>query len=351
MFQGINDSDKSKLILAAINAGVIILVYLVFKYCLVLVAPFLIGIIITLAIRRPIYFLKRKFRIPLPMGTVIVLFMCLVAVAWFVVYVGSRFVLEVKSFLANYELYYGIAVNRICDVCYHIDEMFGFANGKTYEMVENGIVTTVNKAADEMIPVVVEKSLNVITSMVVWGGGIIIVFTVIFFAIRDIDRQIQNVKSGPYGKWFNIIFGKLSYFGGAYIKTQLIIMCITGVICTAAMFIIGNGYPIMVGILIGLLDALPFFGTGTVLIPWTLLSLVTGNFIKAAVIFTAYCLCYVIREILEPRLMGGHMGIHPLIMLITMYAGILLFGILGFILGPAAYIITSEIMKYLRQVI
>lgn len=351
MFQGINDRDREKLILAAIGVGVTLAVYFIFKYCLVLVAPFLIGIILTLAIRKPVYFLKRKFKIPLPVGTSLVLLGCFGVGAWFLVYVGSRFVLELRKFLINYDLYYNIAVNKVCDFCCNVDEVMGFNIGKTYTMVERSIVNTVNTAAGDMIPKVVEKSVNMLSSMVMWGGGLIIVFTVIFFVIKDLNVQIENVQNGPYGKWFRIIFGRLSHFGASYIRTQGIIMGITGLICTVTMFIIGNGYPFMIGILIGLLDALPFFGTGTVLIPWTLICLVSGNFVKGAILFTAYCLCYVIREVLEPRLMGGHMGIHPLVMLVTMYAGILLFGIFGFILGPAAYIIVSEIMKYLRQVI
>lgn len=351
MFQGINDSDRKKIILAGISVGVTLAVYLIFKYCLILVTPFIIGLLLALAVKRPVFWLKRRFRIPVIFGTILVLLIFVGTGACFIIYVGSRFVAEMQKFFGHYDLYYGIAVGKICDMCCNIDEMFGFVDGRTFEMVENGVMTTINKVSSEAIPVLAEKTVNALSSMVIWGGGAIIAFTTLFVIIKDYEILEKKVKEGANSKWFRILFGRLSYFGGAYVKTQLLIMGITAVICTSTMYLIGNGYPVMIGILIGLLDALPFFGTGTVLIPWTLICLVTGNFINGAIIFTAYCLCYVIRELLEPHLMGGHMGIAPLIMLMTMYAGILLFGLFGFILGPVAYILVSEIMKYLRIVI
>lgn len=351
MFGGINENDRKHLILAAICTGVTIMVYLVFRYILFLVAPFLAGLILTVLIKKPVYFLKRKFKINPIIGTVVVLIVIIGVAVFLLSYVGGRFMYEMKKFMVNYNLYYGIVTGKICDMCCDVDNLMGWAEGRTYAAVERNISNTISMASDNILPSIMENSADVIAAVVIWGGGIIIAITAVFFIIKDIDKMFYWVKRGPYNKWFRIIFGKLSHFGAAYIKTQLVIMGITAVICTIAMFAIGNGYPVMIGILIGILDALPLFGTGTVLIPWTIIYLVSGKFLKAAVIFTAYCICYIVREVLEPRMMGGHMGIHPLIMLISMYVGVLLFGIMGFILGPAAYIIIGEIMKYLVRVI
>lgn len=351
MFGGINDNDRKKLILAAMCVGVTIAVYLVFRYILFLVAPFLAGFILTVLIKKPVYFMQKKIRINPIVGTIIVLIVIIGISAFFLSYVGGRFVYELKKFMQNYDLYYGMLVDGMCDMCGNVDRMLGLADGRTFAAVERNISNTVAMASDNVLPSLMQNSASVISKVVIWGGGIIIAITAVFFIIKDVDKMFYWMKRGPYNKWFRIVFGRLSHFGAAYIKTQLVIMGITAVICTIAMLLIRNGYPVMIGILIGLLDALPLFGTGTVLIPWTIIYLLSGKFLKAAVIFTAYCLCYVIREILEPRMMGGHMGIHPLLMLITMYVGVFLFGIMGFILGPAAYIIIGEIMKYLRQVI
>lgn len=351
MFGGINENDRKNLILAAMCIGVTIIVYLVFRYILFLVAPFLVGILFTILIRKPVYFMKRKFKLPPVIGTIFVLTAIIGVVAFFLSYVGGRFVYELKKFMKNYDLYYDMAQEKAYDICCDMDRMLGIPMGKTFATVERNVSNTVAMASDNVLPSIMENSADVISAVVVWGGGIVIAITAIFFLIKDIDRIFGWIKGGPYQKWFRIVFGRLSHFGAAYVKTQLIIMSITAIICTIAMLLIQNGYPVMIGVLIGLLDALPLFGTGAILIPWTIIYLMSGKFIKAAVIFTAYCLCYVVREFLEPKMMGGRMGIHPFVMLVSMYVGVLLFGIMGFVLGPGAYIVISEIMKYLRMVI
>lgn len=351
MFGGINDSDKKTLILAGLCAGVTGIVYFFFKYLLYLVAPFLIGLILAVLISRPVSFMNKKFRIHPVIGTVFVIAVFAAIFSFWLTYVGTRFVSEIKKFIINYPIYYNSAIDSVCDMCCRMDNTLGMTDGWTYALVERNVTRTISQAADNMLPSLMENSAGFISAVVMWGGGIVIAITSVFFMIKDVDKMADWVNNGAYSKWFRILFGRLSHFGAAYLKTQFIIIGITAVICTLAMYFIGNGYPIMIGILIGLLDALPLFGTGTILIPWTIIYLFTGKFYKGAIVFTAYAVCYVIREILEPKMMGGHMGIPPLVMLVTMYIGILLFGILGFILGPAAYIIIAEVTSYLRKVI
>ena len=119
-------------------------------------------------------------------------------------------------------------------------------------------------------------------------------------------------------------------------------MAMTMAICTAAFFLMGSSYALLAGIGIGLLDALPVFGTGTVLIPWALLSAVQGHPGKAAVLAALYLVCYFLREILEARMMGGVAGLSPLETLMAMYAGLRLFGLAGLFLGPAGLLIIRE---------
>ena len=351
MFGGMNDNDRKTLILAGLCVGVTGIVYFFFKYLLYLVAPFLVGLILAILINKPVSFMNRKFKIHPIIGTVFVIAVVAGIFSFWLSYVGTRFIFELKKFMMNYPIYYDKAIDSVCDMCCRMDTTLGMDDGWTYALVERNVTRTISQAADNMLPSLMENSAGVITAVVMWGAGIVIAITSVFFMIKDVDKMTDWAKNGAYSKWLRILFGRLSHFGAAYLKTQLVIMGIVAVICTLAMYLIGNGYPIMIGILIGFLDALPLFGTGTVLIPWTVIYLFTGKFYKGAIVFTTYAACYVIREILEPKMMGGHMGIPPVVMLITMYIGILLFGLLGFVLGPAAYIIIIEVTAYLRKVI
>ena len=94
---------------------------------------------------------------------------------------------------------------------------------------------------------------------------------------------------------------------------------------------IGNPYYILGGIGIGVLDALPIFGTGTALVPWSILLLFKREWGHALILFGLYLLCYFLREFTEAHLMGKKMGLSPLETLAAIYVGLQLFGLLSLI--------------------
>lgn len=351
MFSGMNDRDRKSLIWAGICVGVTGGVYLFMRYALIFVMPILIGLLITLLIAPCVRFLYRKFHMPRILSTVLLLCVLILILALILWYVGGQFVKELSKLMVNYDWYCGCVLGNVCDWCENVDQTLGLQEGKSYEVVMNNVANMTQDFERNFVPSLMAKSAGMVEQLVSVGGGILIALTAVFFLIRDIDYLEDWAKNGPQSKWVRLLFGRLYHFGTTYLRTQLILIGITAVLCTMALFIIGNGYPILIGIGIGFLDALPLFGTGTVLIPWTLLYIFSKKFYKAAVLFTVYCVCYIIREVLEPKMMGGKLGIPPFVMLITMYLGIVIYGLMGFILGPATYIVICEIMRYVNKVL
>lgn len=351
MFDKLSEKDKKNFILALICVGVTAVVYFVFKYILILVAPFLLGIIFTLMIKRPVLFLHKRLHLPILIGTLISITVVVGIIICALSYVGGKFVIELKSFMTSYDFYYNKFICELNNTCCSIDETFGMEKGITFSAVESNLSSTISKTSENIIPSVFHRLKGWFSNVVLGFTAIFIAITAIFFLVKDIDKMILWARNGPASKWLRIAFGRLSHYGSAYIKTQCIIMSITAAVCTLALFMINNSYPFMIGILIGIMDALPILGTGTVLVPWIILLFVSKKIYKAIVLVAAYIICYIVRQFLEPKLMGNQMGIPPLIMLITMYAGFLVFGVLGFLLGPAAYIIITEIMKYFYDIL
>ncbi len=351
MFQRISEKDRKNFIIALICVAVAAVVYFVFKYILILVAPFLLGILFTMMIRRPVEFMKRKLHIPVGIGTFLSLCVITAVLTLALWYVGGKFVAELKNFIASYDIYYQMLIDKISVTCCTIDDAFGLRSGCTFEALESNINQTVSRTSENIIPSVMKQLLGLCSDFALCFTAAVIAVTSVFFLIRDMDEISCRIKCAPASKWLRIAFGRLSSFGAAYIKTQLIIMSITAGVCTFALFLIGNSYPLMIGILIGILDALPILGTGTVMIPWIVILLISGKIYRALVLVAAYIICYIVRQFLEPKLMGSRMGVHPLVLLITMYAGFFVFGIFGFVLGPAAYLIVTEVVKYFYNIL
>jgi predicted PurR-regulated permease PerM len=102
-------------------------------------------------------------------------------------------------------------------------------------------------------------------------------------------------------------------------------------------------YFLPLALLIGIVDALPVFGSGTILVPWAVIRLLLGDIKMGVGLLLLWGLCTLNRQLLEPRLLGQKLGMSTLLTLFLMYVGYQLFGLFGFILGPVGYLIGKEI--------
>ena len=134
-----------------------------------------------------------------------------------------------------------------------------------------------------------------------------------------------------------------------YIRAQLIIIGMVMASCIIGLFLLKNPYALVVGVLIGLCDALPFLGTGTVFIPWIILTVFQGKYALAAGYAAIYIVCSIIREYVEPKIVGKGLGVHPLAVIIAIYVGICLFQTWGIVLGPLSALLISHTYQQLTE--
>ena len=123
-----------------------------------------------------------------------------------------------------------------------------------------------------------------------------------------------------------------------YLKAYSILMILTFFEVFIGLSAIGVDYAFLMALGISFLDILPVFGVGTVLVPWAVFSFFTHNFSRGIGLVILWGAVTVIRQIAEPKIVGGTIGLHPIVTLIGMYVGFKLFGIVGMFLAPAAII-------------
>lgn len=136
-----------------------------------------------------------------------------------------------------------------------------------------------------------------------------------------------------------------------YVKAQLTIMLITlteliiGFFILEWLGILKLEYTFVIVFLIAVLDALPVFGTGAVLIPWAVYGVIVGEFPLAVGMLVIYLVCLTVRQLIEPKIVGESLGIHPLITLLSMYVGLKTVGVGGFILFPLLAVLIIQLVK------
>lgn len=122
---------------------------------------------------------------------------------------------------------------------------------------------------------------------------------------------------------------------GKYLKAYGLIILITFTELLVAFTVLRVDYALLLAAAVSLIDILPVLGTGTVLIPWALFCLfVTRNMYLGVGLLIAYVVITVIRQIIEPRIVGGYIGLHPLATMVAMFAGLRFFGVVGMLILP-----------------
>lgn len=136
---------------------------------------------------------------------------------------------------------------------------------------------------------------------------------------------------------------KLGNMIKTYLKTQTIILICISITAIIGLYLGGTEEGWFYGILAGFMDFLPFIGTGIVLIPIGVVSFLKGRIGSGVIILLTYVACVIIREFLEPRLLGNGMKFSPVAILISVYAGVIYYGVGGVILGPVTLLILVEL--------
>ena len=291
-----------------------LLLFLFLKYIFPLLSPFLLAYLTVYAFYPLLYKLEVKWKIKktitmfLVLGILVIIILSLI---WVIIAISGGSVEETLPHILEWK-----------------DRLF---------------LTSGNAILHDLLPEILKNTVSYIQKVfpVLAYIGIYLIATILM--AKDFDGLMSKVhKIGALDSFMDIV-GKILRTAGMYIKAQMILIIIIMGICIAGFYCIGITSPILLGILAGILDALPFIGTGIVLIPTSLLFFLEREIMKGVICLFIYIVCIGVRELLEPKLVGKGLGILPVILLISIFAGIKLFGVAGIVKGPLGIVLYKNI--------
>lgn len=307
--------------------------YVSVRFLLIYLLPFLIGLLLTVAVQRPAAFLSGKFSVRkghCALFLVVCLYLIIAAILFAIIYFAGIFVSQL------------------------ISGNGGFIDGITIQL--ESITDSVNRLLSKIPPPIAElipqTSGNLVNELTAYLSGLTkraasaapmfittSVVTVVgsCYIAKDYDRfkdSINSILSVRVKKAIKetkqIFHEKIVRLFWGYGK----LLCITFAELSIGLFLLKVPNALLISAAIALLDLLPVFGTGTVLVPWAIVSVISGNYYFAAGIAVLYVIILIIRNAVEPRMIGKQIGLHPLIALICVFIGLKLFGIIGMVLLP-----------------
>ncbi|PAK54195.1 sporulation integral membrane protein YtvI [Paenibacillus sp. 7541] len=207
---------------------------------------------------------------------------------------------------------------------------------------------TLGTAVTELISGIFNGILQVIYSLPNLGTILIVVLLSAFFLSNSWERHNRTLlKAVPdmVRKPMSTIVSDLKKALFGFAKAQLILISITGVIVVIALYALGVKSALAIGLLIGLVDLLPYLGVGIVLVPWSVYCFMTGNLPLAIGLTVLYSVILIVRQIMEPKVLASSVGLDPLAALFGMFVGLKLFGFLGLIIGPVSLVILDAFRR------
>lgn len=157
-----------------------------------------------------------------------------------------------------------------------------------------------------------------------------------YFFTAERDKLIAGMKEHmPEGiqNSVGMVLGDLKHVVGGYFKAQLKIMVVVYLILLVGLLILRVDYVLLVGFLIAFLDMLPFFGTGTVLGPWAIIKILSGDYKMAIGLIVLYAVTQVVRQVIQPKIVGDSIGMNPLLTLVFMFIGYKFYSVIGMIVA------------------
>lgn len=340
---------RKKLELVGLTVLLVILACVFIKYIFPLVWPFILAYGLAVIISPVVRFLRDKLHFHKNTATAVTLVAVLSALSVGIYYLVDAIVGQIMAFAYKWPEYQEKFLSYLRNFCGIMENSFHMKRGVVYEHVCDGMDSFVLSWQDKIMPLLMNNSLQ--TIMVLFDVVIVIALTVmaVFYMARDIDKIRKVSRKNIFYKELVYIKGLISRILKAYVRSQVIIMSVVAAICAIGLAMVGNDYNIVIGIIIGVFDALPLIGAGTILVPWSIVYIFIGEYMKAAILFVIFIICYLMREFLEPRLMGQRIGMTPIATLISIYVGYKLFGFVGMIAGPLVYVMIREVLEKVSE--
>ncbi len=324
-------------------------VYLGFKYILPLILPFLFAYFLAWIIRPSTEFLYRKLKMPRIIGGILSLSVVLAVLGTALYYLFHTLLKQTIMLIRNIPIYAEAITGKLDYLCSGCDRAFGLMKGTMRGVMDDNMEHMVDHLKTNVMPGITQRTISFIIWIIAITGIFLIILISAVLIVKDLPDFHRKYGNSDFYRDVHKVTNKLADAGVAYLRSQLIIMVIVAFCSVLGLTILKNEYALLIGLIIALMDALPILGSGIVYIPWSIIMLINGNIFAAAILVTTFLVCQILREILEPKLIGNRIGIKPLFTLIAMYVGVNLFSIAGFVLGPIGLIIIITVVKVMNE--
>lgn len=328
------------------------LVYCGLKYAMPLFMPFVVAFGIAFVLKPVINKLSEKTPLSRKVSAILVLTLTYLVLITLLVLLGVRLGIFLGNLFTNLPAYYKNTIepafntlgNTLDDFVARLDpailtfldsasESLSNAISSVISAISSWAVNTLGNIASSLPWIIVATLLSIIASYFF----VVDYYKVTVFLTKQLSERGRHILFVIKDFFVNVLF--------KFLRAYFILMCITFAEVFIGLLILQVPGALWIAVLTALVDILPIFGSGTIMWPWAAYCLITGDYFRGIGLVVMYVAITIIRQSIEPRIVGKEIGLYPLLTLICMFVGARLFGFWGMFGFP----ITLTILIHLNR--
>ena len=333
-----------------LSLGILIILYKLSIFYM----PFLVAFILALILEHPIRYCMKKFHLKRRTSSIIIFLITIMVITGVLVWGISTLISEASNLMQGVNNYIDKAYNQIQNISSQIDIQRLHLPDKVEKAIEssgdeffNNIGFWVKNTLTKLIDILMQiPTIAIYTS---------ITLIALYFMCVDKIYMLDEIEHHLPSNWTRKLSSHLKEIissVGNYIKAEFILVAVSFIISLIGFYIFNIigltiKYPLLIALGIAFVDALPILGSGTIMLPWAVITATEGKMDFAIALLILWGIMSVVRQFIEPKLISNKIGIHPIFTLVSMYTGFKIFGIWGMVLGPIILIILRNIFSTL----
>lgn len=319
------------------------------RYIIASVLPFFIAFILAGLLEPAVLYFQNKVRLPRTTAVIVVLSLVLIVGGYTGTLVTAKVLSELVDMSSQANAYQRTIMSLSTEL---VDKLTEATDEELLPTpVQTALLDAIKNVSERGSAFTVSSIESILGAFVALPSAIVVIvvtFISTYFISKDRSAISQGLVQLAPERWrdqLRTAQDRIVVDMTGFLKAQILLLIITMAISAIGLYFVGNRYWMTLAIVTGILDLIPMVGPGFLFLPWAAINLLLENPSLAVQLVIIYLAIFVVRQALQPKILGDSIGAHPLLMLVALYAGIVSFGVQGFIIGPVVVIIVRALFN------
>ena len=333
----------------AIILGVVVLLT---RYALGVLMPFIVALLVSLLLKPAVAFFNERFKIPRSIAGIVLVVLFYALVGFLLTIIGVQLFAAAKSFFLLLPSLYTNTIAPWFDHLFVSLQAFAEKLDPSTTAAYNAVASNINTSLGQAVVNLSKGVVGWVTNLTLKTPGFLLKLLITVIATMFLTADFPRIKAFVMRQLpvriCDLLHNARVQLGRtlwSYTRSYAIILTMTFLEIAVGLLLIGVKNAFGIAILIALFDILPVVGSGLILLPWTIFTLFSGNLPVGIGLGVLYVVVIVVRQIMEPKIVGDRVGLHPLVTLLSMVLGTYLFGGIGLLGLPITVALLHALNK------